>query len=472
MKLRPLLSVAALCVAHVLTAATDFSARWEEIKRTATPKELYTLLYALPKGGDLHNHLVGAFLPEQWYAAATSTALPDRANYYTRLKNAPVDLKLVEPSYPFETIRESVWKALPAGDQANFKRLEDLTPEEKTVWLSLYKIDQPGEGRYTFFGAAPKQRLNQLGEDPVVLTELLVEQMKCYGAEGVRYLEFQAPYTGFRRPDGTLLKPEEIVAAYEDRLAKPDAVATGVEVRFLITVRRFSPDAEDGVRDAYAFLNTHRDRWVGINMAGIEERDQGYPLRFLEVYREMRRKYSNIGVSIHAGEMDGPNSHVRDTLLLGATRIGHGVTLIKDEDTLLLMRKSPWLVEINLVSNHLLEYVPDLAKHPFPEYLRLGIPVCLNTDDRGWWDSNMTDEHYVAVTRFDLTWAEILQITKASFAHSFAQPEVKAKLLANYEKSIAAFEAKYGAADWRDGLTSVKPVAYGYAQRQWGLTFP
>ena len=40
----------------------------------------------------------------------------------------------------------------------------------------------------------------------------------------------------------------------------------------------------------------------------------------------------------HGGEVDEPNRHVRDTLLLGATRIGHGTNLITDPDTLLLMR--------------------------------------------------------------------------------------------------------------------------------------
>jgi len=471
MHLRHLLPVAALAGATLLPAA-DFAARWEEIKRTATPRELYSVLYALPKGGDLHNHLVGAFLPEQWYAAATNPELAGRANYYVRLKHGPISLQLVEPSYPFETIRESAWQALPPEDRANFKRLEDLSPGEKEAWISLYKIDQPGEGRYTFFAASPRQRLRHMGEDPVLVPELLVENMKAYGAEGVRYLEFQAPYSTFRAPDGRLLSQEEIVAAYERRLARPDAVATGVEIRFLVTVLRFAPDAEQAVRDTYAFLDTHRDRWVGINMAGIEERNQGYPQRFLDVYREMRRRYFDIGIAIHAGEMDGPNTHVRDTLLLGANRIGHGVTLIKDPDTLLLMRRGPWLVEINLVSNHVLEYVPDPTKHPFPEYLRLGVPVCLNTDDRGWWDSNMTDEHYLAVKNFNLSWPEMIRITRASIEHAFLPAEVKARLLAGYERELLAFERQFGAADWRTGLAGVKPVAYGYAKRQWGLEFP
>jgi adenosine deaminase CECR1 len=56
------------------TGAADFSARFEVIKHTAKPAELYAFLYALPKGGDLHNHLGGAIRPEWWYAVATDPA--------------------------------------------------------------------------------------------------------------------------------------------------------------------------------------------------------------------------------------------------------------------------------------------------------------------------------------------------------------------------------------------------------------
>jgi adenosine deaminase CECR1 len=61
----------------------------------------------------------------------------------------------------------------------------------------------------------------------------------------------------------------------------------------------------------------------------------------------MRRTYSGIGLSIHGGEVDSPGTQVRETLLLGATRIGHGVNLISDPDTILFMRNGKVLVEIS-----------------------------------------------------------------------------------------------------------------------------
>jgi adenosine deaminase CECR1 len=162
---------------------------------------------------------------------------------------------------------------------------------------------------------------------------------------------------------------------------------------------------------------------------------------------------------------------VRETLLLGADRIGHGIDLINDPETMLLMRHGPYLVETSLISNHLLEYTPDLSMHPFPEYLRMGIPVALSTDDRGMWDSNMSDEYYVALTEFDLSWPEIVKIGRNSLKHSFAPEDVKAEMLKTYDKDIAAFERKYGRTDWRAPLQGVRPETYTYAERYLGIAF-
>ena len=174
-------------------------------------------------------------------------------------------------------------------------------------------------------------------------------------------------------------------------------------------------------------------------MVGREDDDKGHPLRFLPTLRKLRKTIPELKLSIHAGEVDEPNHHVRDTLLLGASRIGHGVNLIDDPDTMLLMRNEKALVEINLISNLLLEYVSDYSQHPFPEYLRTGIPVTLSTDDRGMWESNMTDEYYVAVKEFDLSWEEILTMGRNSLTYSFVEDDIKQTLLNNYDNRIKQF---------------------------------
>ena len=169
-----------------------------------------------------------------------------------------------------------------------------------------------------------------------------------------------------------------------------------------------------------------------------------------------------MNLSIHAGESDEPNHHIRDTLLLGATRIGHGLNLTGDPDTLLLMRYSQYLIEINLISNLLLEYVDDYTQHPFPEYLRLGIPVALSTDDRGMWDSNMTDEYYTGVTNFNLSWSELVKTGANSLAHAFIDEKTKQQLLDDYKQRIAAFEKAFSDKKMA-AFEKVKPESYSFA---------
>ena len=201
--------------------------------------------------------------------------------------------------------------------------------------------------------------------------------------------------------------------------------------------------------------------YVGIDMVGREDDDKGHPLRFLPTLRELRHKYPDINLSIHAGEVDEPNYHIRDTLLLGAKRIGHGVNLITDPDMMRMMRNGPFMVEINLISNLLLEYVSNYSQHPFPEYLRTGIPVALSTDDRGMWDSNMTDEYFVAVREFNLSWEEMTQLGRNSLKYSFLDDATKQRLLANYEKRVQAFAQGFQSKGM-GGLSGTKPVSYSF----------
>ncbi|MGJ3241990.1 MAG: adenosine deaminase family protein [Opitutales bacterium] len=452
-----------------------FGELFETIKREATPEELYTVLYAMPKGGDIHHHLGGGMLPDMWYAIATDPRRNGDQIFYTRYRVSSEGGPL-----PFETGRHArgkiiqwitigadEWAALKPQHKVQFKPLPDLTPEEQAAWKSSVMLDLEGEGRDEFFEYT-WNRLHTLLGDLHVMSELLVENMKRFGAEGCRYMEIQTAPRG-RMPDGSLVDADGYTTFFKNRLSQPDALATGVTVRFQFVVLRFAPDAEQQVENAFAYLNRERDLFVGINMAGREDNNKGYPERFKETYDKMLRKYPGIGISIHAGEAEKPDSHIFDTLRLGANRIGHGINLFSDEPTMQLMRAGFALIEINLVSNDLLGYVPDLNNHPFPIYLRQGIPCCLNTDDRGMWDSNFTDEYYAGVTYFNLSWAELTRMGRDSFRFSYARPALKAQLMETYESELAAFTKRFSRPDWRAGLQGVEPVTHGYGKNHLGL---
>ena len=367
----------------------------------------------------------------------------------------------------FKDIQASQFDALDACGKSEFKRLQDLDVREKQAWLDSMRLDQSYEGRNEFFEAI-WARINTLLQNPYLICDVLVRSMDAFGREGVVYVETQQGLEGAVKPDGSPYGVEEVAALYRQCLASPRARATGVEVRFQNSLLRYLPDAEQRLRDLYAITDRYRDLYVGVNMVGREDNGKGYPLRFLPVLRELRRKYPDINLSIHAGEVDEPNHHIRDTLLLGAQRIGHGVNLITDPETMVLMRYGPYMVEINLISNLLLEYVSDYSQHPFPEYLRTGIPVALSTDDRGMWDSNMSDEFYVAVKEFNLSWEEIEKLGRNSLYYSFLDEPTKERLLAGYDKRMAAFAQSFQRKGW-DALGDAKPVSYGFLCRHYQI---
>ncbi len=453
------------------TRTAGAAEQWfEAVKAGATPMQIYRFLYALPKGGDLHNHLPGSARSEWIWDAAMAEEARGYV-YYTRVRIAncaPYGHDEFGPSKAlllFKNVQAYTFEKLDACGRSEFKRLQDLDAREKQAWLESLRLDQPYEGRNEFFDAI-WDRINDLLKNPHLICDILLRNMQAFGREGVVYLETQQGLEGAVAADGSPYTVDEVADIFRSFLASPQARATGVVVRFQNALLRFVPDAEQHLRELYAITDSHRDLYVGINMVGREDNDKGYPLRFLPVLRELRHKYPDINLSIHAGEVDEPNFHVRDTLLLGAQRIGHGVNLITDPDTMLRMRNGPYLVEINLISNLLLEYVSDYSQHPFPEYLRTGIPVAMSTDDRGMWDSNMSAEFFVATREFNLSWEEIVKLGRNSLQFSFLDEPTKQRLLADYDRRVAAFAARFRKDGWKS-LDGITPVSYGFLCRHY-----
>jgi len=433
-----------LTVAVLLSIAPANADWFEDIKNAGSDEGLYRTLYYMPKGGDLHNHLSGSNFSEWWY----DLALQQRGrgyHYYTkvRIENC-VDYGGNEfgrnPYYlMFRNIMSVQYESLSECEKREYKRLEDLDANEKAAWMDSIRLDKPFEGREEFFGTH-WSRLNALSWNPWLQAQALFLNMQAFGAEGLTYLETQVYVDNQVNADGTAISREQALDILRERLQQADAIATGVMVRMQISILRFLPNAEDHLRAAYQFVYENSDVLVAVNMVGREDNDKGYPLRFLSTLRDLRRQYSGVRLSIHAGEVDEPNSHVRDTLLLGADRIGHANNLITDDDTMRLMQHGPYLIEINLISNLLLNYVSDFDQHPFPEYLRTGIPVALATDDRGMWDSTMSDEFFVAVKEFNLSWDEVRTLSRNSLSYAFVDDATKQALLRDYDDRIAKFE--------------------------------
>ena len=149
-------------------------------------------------------------------------------------------------------------------------------------------------------------------------------------------------------------------------------------------------------------VSKHRDLFVGVNLAGRRD-GRGHALRFIDVFRRMRTRYSAIPLSLHAGKRH-QGTQVRDTLLLEPTESVTAQTCCRIPGRCCSCEGNRYLIETSLLSKPAAQVRSRHQVHPFPQFLRIGIPICLNTDDRGAWDSNMTDEVFAAVINFNLSW--------------------------------------------------------------------
>ncbi|MBN9660348.1 MAG: adenosine deaminase [Acidobacteria bacterium] len=438
------------------SASDSFEPHWRHLKSTLSNQDLYRLIWALPKGGDLHNHHEYSIPMSFWLEGAA------RHGYLTRTKLSSCG---ESEAFQWLTLRPDSVKKLSACAQRDFTPVSALTEPQRKAWLAALTLD-PTESRDEFFDRLVR-RLGDLERDPKLMGDALVIAQTQLQSENALYLETQLDPREFHG-----LTEDQGAAAIRSRLARQDSLATRIPVRMQVSALRFLPGAENDLRDGFAFVQRNRDLWVGVNLVGREDNPDGRPARFATALRQLRQNYPSVHLSLHAGESSQADSHVLDTLHLGAERIGHGTNAYLDPEAMKILREGRRLVEVSLTSNLALGYVSDLRRHPFPTYLRQGIPVCLNTDDRGVMDSNLTDEYFAAISLFDLSWDEVVQIGRWSLEFSFAEAPLKKELLTRYAANVAEFERAFSAADWRQTLSRIRPQPSGTTPRLLHLRQP
>jgi len=404
--------------------------------------DLYRLLWDLPKGGDLHNHHEYSIPMAFWLDGGIKRGYLVRAG------------KGCGGILQWTVLRDDSVKKLEPCAQRDFIAMRSLSGARRQAWLAAMTMSTRESGKADskdVFFERIVPRLGDLERDPELIADALVLAQTQLRDEHALYLETQADPRSFAG-----LTEDQGAQVLRNRLGKADSDATGVSVRMQVSTVRFLKGAEADLRDGFDFVSRNSDLWKGLNLVGREDNDAGTPSRFTALFREMTARYPQVQISLHAGESAARDSHVVESIGLGATRIGHGINAALDPAAMDLLRTGRYLVEICLLSNRALGYVPDLRLHPFPVYLRQGVPVSLNTDDRGTLGSNLTDEYFLAVSLFDLSWSEVVRIGRSSLEYSFAEPKLKAKMLSRYDENIRAFEKKYSSPDWRPALAAVR----------------
>ena len=143
------------------------------------------------------------------------------------------------------------------------------------------------------------------------------------------------------------------------------------------------------------------------------------------------------------GERSAGHAGQRHALAWGKPHWPRGTNLLSDSSTVLLMRGNRFLIETSLASNQLLSTSPDIKVHPFPGILRIGIPVCLNTDDRGAFRFQPHGRIFRRRHQLQPDLGRNHRDRAQPIQHSFAEPPVRDRLLREYEAAVKRFELQY-----------------------------
>ena len=85
------------------------------------------------------------------------------------------------------------------------------------------------------------------------------------------------------------------------------------------------------------------------------------------------------------------------------------------------------------------------------------------------WHSNMTDEYFVAVSRYNLTWKEMITLGENSLKHSFLDDGTKSRLLSEYYADVMAFQERLETRGWKSIASSTEAVTYDYGKNHLNL---
>jgi adenosine deaminase len=99
---------------------------------------------------------------------------------------------------------------------------------------------------------------------------------------------------------------------------------------------------------------------------------------------------------VHAGE-GRPAEEIRTAIeLLGATRIGHGTTLLSDPRVLELALERGVTIEACITSNVHVGAITSAADHPLAKWLALGVHATICTDNTLLSQVSSSSEYEVA----------------------------------------------------------------------------
>lgn len=254
---------------------------------------------------------------------------------------------------------------------------------------------------------------------------LTYEVGRDMAAQQIRYAELTVtPYLTV----GPELPAEAFLEALEDARVRV-ARDVGVQLRWI-----FDIPADFGMPAAEQTASIALERDVpGLVGLGIGGSEQGFPRSMFTAQFE-RARAAGLHAVPHAGETTGPETVWDAIRSLGAERIAHGVTAVRDPELLAYLAQHQITLDVCPTSNVALGVVPDLAAHPLPDLVAAGVPISINTDDPPMFATDLNTEYAVAARLLDLDESGVTELARHAVRAAFCTDQERVTLLAEIDR--------------------------------------
>ena len=269
------------------------------------------------------------------------------------------------------------------------------------------------------------------------LTRVAREAVEDLAADNVVYAELRMAPELCTQGELSL---QEAVDAIVEGLAQGEASAAEqgkkITARFIVCAMRNGSLSTEIANLTVANFgdNVDHDYVVGFDIAGPEANYP--PADHSEAFQILRDNL--VPFTIHAGEDAGVES-LRQAVVTGAQRIGHGVRVFEDfgasddgielQEVARAIRNRQLALELCPTSNVQTGVVDNLADHPFSLLDELGFNCTVNTDNRLVGATSMTEEMAILVAVFGYTYTELFDLTCHAINAAFANSPTRDRIL-------------------------------------------
>lgn len=270
--------------------------------------------------------------------------------------------------------------------------------------------------------------IHQLCDNTEAAYQITKDVITEFAADNVKYIELRTtprdvPSTGMTK----VTYVENVLRAINDCHDQN----LDIMVRLLLAIDR-GRHTEEGAMEIVKIADEFRQKSggivLGIDLSGNPEKNDAQ--MYLPALQEARKR--GLKLALHVAEIPGQNEESAALLQLPPDRVGHGTYLLPKKGgndiimKLLEEHKTP--IETCLTSNLCLQTVKCYSDHHFGYFYKSGHPCIICTDDKGVFNTTLSQEYEHAASAFSLSKDSLWQLTFTAIDYIFDSEKMKKEL--------------------------------------------